>query len=107
MLRDHSGAWAWILNVHNHGDFEIISSCIENQSKAVELIVISEGYASKFSDVDEWYHKERTKSTNVYEFYNVLSIFWENGIAYRTCIGRVQKSTWDVQKIDWINVTLG
>ena len=94
-------------NIHNHEDFEIISSSKESQSNTVELIVISEGYSSDSSDIDEWFHEERTKSTEIYEFYNVLWISWEHGIAYRKGLGRVQKSIWEAQMIDWINITLG
>jgi hypothetical protein len=106
-LRDHAGAWAGMLNIHNHKDFETISRSKASQDNTVELIVISEGYSSNPDDIDEWFHKERTKSTEIYEFYNVLWVSWEHGIAYRKGLGRVQKFIWEAQTIDWIKVTLG
>lgn len=40
-------------------------------------------------------------------FYNVLSIEWIDGIAYRTGLGIVKKEVWEAQELEWIDLTLG
>jgi hypothetical protein len=42
-----------------------------------------------------------------YEFYNMLWIEREDGIAYRKGLGRVWKEVWELQKFDAIDVILG
>jgi hypothetical protein len=58
-------------------------------------------------DLAERSHEERPKSAERYEFYNVLWIEWKDGIAYRKGVGRVEKSMWEAQPLEWIQVTLG
>jgi heterokaryon incompatibility protein (HET) len=41
------------------------------------------------------------------EMCNVLWIEWLDGVAYRKAPGYVVKELWDIQPIDWIDVTLG
>lgn len=111
-LRDSAGAWAGALNLHSHEDLNFQSEIpgICRESLDCELIVISGGYAyNRFwvGGLDEWDHKERPRSYELYEFYNVLWIRWEDGIAYRRGLGRVEKRMWEAQKLEWIDITLG
>jgi hypothetical protein len=43
----------------------------------------------------------------LYEFYNVLWIEWEDGIAYREGLGRILKLMWEKHSSEVIDVTLG
>jgi hypothetical protein len=43
----------------------------------------------------------------IYEYYNVMWIEWEDGIAYRKAIGRVYKEAWEAQELEEIDVLLG
>ena len=43
----------------------------------------------------------------VYEFYDVLWVEFEDGVAYRKDIGRVCKEVWDHETLGWVDVTLG
>jgi len=47
------------------------------------------------------------KPLQVYEFYNVLWIEWQDGIARRKAIGRVWKKAWDMQTSEKVDVILG
>jgi hypothetical protein len=59
--------------------------------------------------VNEMEHPDRPKLPigEKYEFINVLWIEWEEGIAYRKAYGRVMKSAWEAQELEWIDLTLG
>jgi hypothetical protein len=81
--------------------------------EGIELIAISEGCAANrdlknyYDSVLEGNHPERTQTFPNYEFYNVLCIEWEDGIAYRKGVGRVDKVVWDRQDIEWVELMLG
>ncbi|KAH4404220.1 hypothetical protein HBH92_195960 [Parastagonospora nodorum] len=47
------------------------------------------------------------KIVGIYEYYNVLWIEWENGIAYRKALGRICKEAWEAQDPEKIDVLLG
>ena len=79
-----------------------------------ELVVISRAYAYEGYVVDwemeEQSHEERLRAGgkgSKYEFYNVLWIEWEQGIAYRKGVGRVEKAAWEAQELEWIDLVLG
>jgi hypothetical protein len=48
---------------------------------------------------------EETKC--IYKFYNVLWVRWEDGIAYRMALGRVEQDYWDSAPTEEIDVRLG
>ena len=59
-------------------------------------------------EVPEFYHQERPRDkSKPYEFYNVLWVEWEDGVAYRKGLGRVMKSVWEAEATKRIDVTLG
>ena len=67
-----------------------------------ELVVISKGFAYNDNyeySMDEWKCKERPRSGEKYEFYNVMWISWLDGIAYRNGIGRVPKKIWEKEEL--------
>jgi hypothetical protein len=43
----------------------------------------------------------------LYEFYNIMLIEWEDGIAYRVAVGRVFRDFWDQTPTEEIDVRLG
>jgi hypothetical protein len=60
--------------------------------------------------MDEWTHDERPKAgikDSKYEWYNVLWVEWEEGIAYRKGVGRIEKAMWEAQELEWIDLVLG
>ncbi len=87
------------------GDKESWVSC--------ELVAISRGYAFEGYypwGVDEWTHDERPRAGargSKYEFYNVLWVEWVEGIAYRKGLGRIEKSAWEDQELESIELILG
>ncbi|KAL4727818.1 hypothetical protein ACLX1H_004507 [Fusarium chlamydosporum] len=75
-----------------------------------ELVAMSKGYIG--SDVDGWSRLDEHKTLKIqerdsFEFYNVLLIEWEDGIAYRQGIGRVDKSAWETGPCEEIDLVLG
>ena len=77
----------------------------------IELIALSQGFADPlerpYQLFEEFDIDKTLRSKGVFNFYNVMWIEWENGIAYRNAIGRVLKSTLEQQELEWIDVTLG
>ncbi|KAN0122672.1 HET domain containing protein [Hyaloscypha variabilis] len=112
-LRNRDGVWAGALNLHSPL-FPLSSKISSRKLARCELIAVSMGYVNEehaqggFLELAECcHHKERPKISERYEFYNVLWIEWKDGIAYRKCLGRVEKHMWEVQPLEWIDVTLG
>jgi hypothetical protein len=77
-----------------------------------ELVAISAGFAvdalSAYG-IQEWDTRERLRGPDdeIHEFYNVLWVEWKDGIAYRKALGRVIKSAWEAQDLEWIDLVLG
>ncbi|KAK7985701.1 HET-domain-containing protein [Apiospora saccharicola] len=64
----------------------------------VEVVVISRG----------WHITEpQPVEKEFWEFYNVLWVEWEDGIAYRKGIGRVERSAWERLEKEDISLVLG
>jgi hypothetical protein len=105
-LGDGSGRWAGALQLHDSGENgeNLVGS-------SLELISISEGFAYNARTwghyLVEWSWPERPKEGLKYSFYNVLWIKWEDGIAYRKGVGRVEKDAWESLELETIEVTLG
>ncbi|KAH8667679.1 heterokaryon incompatibility protein-domain-containing protein [Ilyonectria robusta] len=57
--------------------------------------------------LDEWDHEERPGQNEIYEYYHVFWIEWEDGIAYRKAMGRVEKNLWEAQARENIDLILG
>jgi heterokaryon incompatibility protein (HET) len=56
---------------------------------------------------DEWHCSDCSWTSDKYEFYNVMWIERENGIAYRQCLGRVTKGAWENIAMEEIEIILG
>lgn len=57
--------------------------------------------------LDDWELRQRTSNNNVYEFYNVMLIEQDDGIAKRRGLGRVQMDLWKASEKEEIEVVLG
>ncbi|KAJ2997810.1 hypothetical protein NUW58_g533 [Xylaria curta] len=105
-LHDSTGDWAGIL-ISNGA--EEISAASE---KACEFIAVSGGISWKDGNdeqtiLEEWAQVDVIESLLTYEFYNVLHIEWEQGVAYRKAVGRVWKTAWEQLDTSDIDVILG
>jgi hypothetical protein len=108
-LRDSKGQWV--------GSLEPLVGIgrmrEEYNGVALELAEIATGsYSNDFSGpldyrLHEMRHKDRPKVGDWYEFYWVMWIEWENGIAYRRGLARVYKATWEMQPREEVDLILG
>ncbi|KAI4869647.1 HET-domain-containing protein [Hypoxylon rubiginosum] len=101
-LRDQVGNWVGALLPHKPLNREVEVS--------IELVEVASGRVygtAKDFDLGEWDLDERPKGGRIYEYYYVLWIEWEVGIAYRKGIGRVEKNMWERQEREWIDLVLG
>lgn len=111
-VRDNSGSWAGTLNPHHEQDLALLLSDAGHfpRGPTVELVAISRGsaYNARYgTSLDEWRLEERPKSSENYEYFNVLWIEWENGIAYRKALGRIAMEIWERQALESVEVALG
>ncbi|KAI1740858.1 heterokaryon incompatibility protein-domain-containing protein [Xylaria scruposa] len=86
--------------------------CLACSSEARECIIVSGGVTWKDDNneqtsLEEWAQVDIIKSLHKYEFYNVLFIEWEQGVAYRTGVGRVWKEAWEQLDTSVVDVILG
>ena len=114
-IRNNEGTWIGELRLHdNKIPTKSLSQSPQDSESGdlCELVAISRGYfyekweLSEFQ-IDEWRHKERPRDSEKYEFYNVLWVEWQDGIAYRKACGRVMKSAWECQELEWVDLVLG
>lgn len=113
-LYDLSQNWVGILRPHDPKQFLARENNSTPNGQMVQLIAISRGsipnhdaLASGLWFLDEFDLGERPKDGENYEYYNVLWISWEDGIAYREAAGRVLKDMWESLKPESIDVILG
>jgi len=111
-LTNDKGQWLGILRLNGETESEM-------DSMHCELIAISRGVhfcqSGKYEKTDRAWLSERDLAdkhrsgplSGFYEFYNVLWIEWHSGIAYRKALGRIEKSMWERQRRETINITLG
>ena len=82
-------------------------------TELIELVAVSEGFfynaqmGNYLDSTLEEDHPERPRETAKYEFYNVLCVEWEDGVAYRKGVGRVHKEAWERQDVEWIDLMMG
>lgn len=85
----------------------------EKSCVSCELVAISRGYAYEgYAEhgMAEWTYNERPKAGgkgSKYEYYNVLWVEWVEGIAFRKGLGRIEKSAWEEQELEQIELILG
>ncbi|KAI1160364.1 heterokaryon incompatibility protein-domain-containing protein [Nemania serpens] len=105
-LHSREGDWVGVL-ISNGADESFAAGC-----EAQECIVVSGGVTWKDANdertsLEEWIQVDLIKSLPRYEFYNILCIEWESGIAYRKAVGRVWKEAWEQLDTSAVDVVLG
>ena len=88
---------------------DTVSTCLSPIT--VELVAISQGRCAwedyqpnnNYDDARDDYEEDAQKEFN---YYNVLSIEWMDGVAYRTAVGTVRKEEWERQALEWVDLTL-
>lgn len=113
-LRDNHGDWAGTIQLHDSALVKSSESSrytLLDDSSELELVSISAGTATSGAGLHgvEVLKVCRGDLRNeiFYEYYNVLWIEWEEGVAYRKGLGRVSKEAWERQATEWIDLTLG
>ena len=117
-LRDKSGAWAGILQLHEPLETVRRSQIYDSNMVEVELVAISCAWAyedGRERDIEagvftlpEYFCVERRRRGWRYEFYNVLYIEWDSStVACRKGLGRVDKEVWESLEHDNVNLMLG
>jgi hypothetical protein len=93
-LHDSNGCWAGVL------ESQFLDKAEYVEGSSCELIAISKAQADRrrrrkkddfymdFQLFNEMYRADELKHLKCYSFYNVLSIEWKGGIAYRTALGK-------------------
>lgn len=103
-LRDADGHWAGMLRLN------LSKSAIAPVGQRCELVAISSGYADNSVDesgyLEEWTHAERSRSSALYRFYNVLWVRREDGWILRQALGRVEKSVWERQELEELELKM-
>lgn len=103
---DSEEAWVGYLRVHTQ---TVRWRLLCNREKC-ELVAISMGSidsaAGGWTRLDE-YAELRNHNRELFEFYNVLFVEWKNGVARRQGIGRVDKSAWELQSREELELVLG
>ena len=79
--------------------------------QSCELIALSLATVVNSGDylaiLDEWKLPERPRDSVLYQFYYVMWIEWERGIAYRKAVGTVYKPVWEHQVREDVDIILG
>lgn len=83
--------------------------------QSIELIAISSmmiapryfHYARYFLLLELHFRGLFMSLDEVYDFYNVLSVKWQDGVAYRIGIGRILEAAWKASSYKRVDVVLG
>jgi hypothetical protein len=110
-LRDATGRWAGVLQP----DECYVKDENDNQQQPLrgarlEFVEIVAGVSTKFQSLSETagIHPEISSQIgDLYHYYYVLWIEWENGIAYRKGIGQIWKDMWEEQDREVIDLIMG
>ena len=110
-LQTTDGQWAGIIRLHNLTDLENLSSCPGGSQKRLQLAAISQSFipgdAKRVYGFEEYNASGGPTKGELYEYYNVMWIEQEDGIAYRKAVGRVEKSRWESLGLESIDLVLG
>jgi len=93
-------SWAW---------HEMVKE-LDEKPRSAEFIAISEGSIQLSKEESRFKTEIDTLGPfpdGKYEFYNVLRIKWQDGIAYREGLGRVEKRAWNAADLEEIDIMLG
>jgi len=111
-LRIRNEQWAGVLQP-DEGTADVVLGPYRRQ--LVQLVEIAQGqrwykpnvalpYYSKIHELDP---EVRPKAGESYDFYHVMWVVFEGGIAYRKGLGEVSKAAWEAQDRQEIDLTLG
>ena len=104
-LVDNEGNWAGTIRLNMSRSDSL------PKGQPCELIALSLATAVNSGDylgvLDEWNMPGRPHDSEFYQFYYVMWIEWEKGIAYRKAIGTVYKPIWEDQVREDVDVVLG
>ncbi|KAL1639375.1 hypothetical protein SLS58_007956 [Diplodia intermedia] len=92
--------WAGVLRLHSRDYLEKKGLHPVGAKHAVQLIALSRGSIPNALDygayyLEEYYMEGRPKQGENYEYYNVMWIICEAGIARREAVGRVHRGMWE------------
>ena len=78
---------------------------------ALQLIALSRGSIPNALDygpyyLEEYYMEGKINQGETYEYYNVMWITWEAGVARREAVGRVPKGMWESLEPSVIDVVI-
>lgn len=108
-LVDDQKHWVGILRLNEAISMYAVRQYLSAES--CELIELSSGSVrnQQMEEVsfDEWDLPDCPRHGGLYEFYNVMWIEWEEGVAYRKAVGRVEKGAWEKCRLEEVEVTLG
>ena len=107
-LEDLDGSWVGIVE----SNFADEACALTMKGLECETIAMSTGVERRRKPPNSNHFREMEvcdaiKFLQTYEYYNVLWIERQNGIAYRIAIGRVWKEAWDRKGAETVNVILG
>lgn len=109
-LRTANGDWAGVID-----DFQCDLPSGRGSKILCELVAISRGSSRNANPGTSWFLHEalpelvvnELRGLRKYQWYNVLWVKWEDGIAYRQGIGRVWKPIWERLSLKTVDVKLG
>lgn len=110
-LRDKKSAWIGAIRLQE----ESTDNGRSLAGQEIELVEVALGRVPNDARqrlqhhqvLDEWDHEERPKNNDMYEYYYVLWVEWIDGVAYRKALGRVERSLWEAQERQDIDLVLG
>ncbi|KAK3393300.1 hypothetical protein B0H63DRAFT_457924 [Podospora didyma] len=111
-LVDDDGAWVGVLRYPSGPSEEMLPVGHLPWSRLEELIELSAGSVldqeTEAVSFDEWFRPGCPRQVHgSYEFYNVMALWHEAGVGYRSAVGRVEKTAWERLATEKIEVTLG
>lgn len=101
VLINQKGGLVGDLNIDDRSDRDVVKNYECHPDKAgypCELVAISKGH-------DSVHPMEPEKEE--YTLYNVLWVKWDDGIAYRRGVGRVERETWESMELEDVDLVLG
>ncbi|KAH0564819.1 hypothetical protein GP486_001792 [Trichoglossum hirsutum] len=105
-ILDINGEWAGLLKPQVAGSFDQQDSKCEFIAISAGSVRVPEHLREWVLTIAEWIHVGGSKGLT-FDFYNVLWIRRQNGIAYRHGIGRILKTAWEKQATEVVDITLG
>lgn len=100
--------WAGILQPNDGLDAS--GTALEDPTQEVELVEMAVGMCRESTTGgphEEQNYPERPRTGSWYEYYWVMWVGWNDGVAHRKGLGRVQKQIWEEQRGNFFDLLLG